>query len=137
MSVRFHHIGFVVQSIDAQVQGFIASLRAEWDGRIIHDPIQKVRVTFLRTANDPAGVVELVEPASDDAPVQRFIAKSGGGLHHLCYEVDDLEAELARMRSLRAVVVKKPQPAVAFDGRRIAWVSTAERLLVEYLESER
>lgn len=137
MTVRFHHVGFVVADIDARVKGFIQSLDARWDGRIVHDPIQKVRVTFLRTGVEPAAVVELVEPAAADSPIHRFIAKTGGGLHHLCYEVDDLDRHLEHMRGLRAVIVKKPQPAVAFDGRRIAWVSTAERALVEFLEGPR
>jgi hypothetical protein len=48
--------------------------------------------------------------------------------------VDDLDRHLRFMRAQRAVIVKKPQPAAAFGGRRIAWVSTGDRLLVEFLE---
>ena len=133
--VRLHHAGYVVADIAASVHGFQRSLDAEWDERIFHDPIQKVKVTFLSTSDSDAQV-ELVEPADPASPVAAFLSR-GGGLHHLCYEVADLEAHLTAMRARRATIVRKPQPAVAFNGRRIAWVLTAEKLLVEYLEMSR
>lgn len=130
----FHHVGFVVESIAKAAEGFAASLDAEWDGHIIHDPRQDVRVSFLRSriAGDP--LVELVEPASERSPVQGFL-KRGGGLHHLCYQVSNLDEQLRRSRQAGAVIARPPMPAVAFDGRRIAWVYTKNRLLIEYLES--
>jgi methylmalonyl-CoA/ethylmalonyl-CoA epimerase len=130
--LRLHHVGFVVASIEQAMPGFVRSLAATWDGRVIHDPLQKVKVAFLTTrAGDPQ--IELVEPAGDDSPVLRFL-EQGGGLHHVCYEVADLEEQLAEFRSRGAVIAKRPKPAVAFGGRRIAWVITAEKLLVELLE---
>jgi len=129
----FHHVGFVVASIQNSVQGFADILQADWDEEIFYDPNQGVRVTFLksRRAGDP--LFELVEPADERSPVQSFVAK-GGGLHHVCYAVEDLEQELARARSCGAVITRRPKPAVAFGGRRIAWIYTKNRLLIEYLE---
>jgi methylmalonyl-CoA/ethylmalonyl-CoA epimerase len=101
--------------------------------QVFHDPLQKVRVAFLATrAQDP--LIELVEPAGDDSPVLRFLQEHGGGLHHVCYEVADLEEQLVAFRSRGALIAKRPLPAVAFGGRRIAWVITSEKLLVELLE---
>jgi methylmalonyl-CoA/ethylmalonyl-CoA epimerase len=132
-ALRLHHVGFVVANIKTAMPGFLRSLAAEWDGQVFHDPLQKVRVTFLATrAQDPA--IELVEPAADDSPVSRFLQERGGGLHHVCYEVADLEQQLVELRSRGALIVKRPLPAVAFGGRRIAWVITSEKLLVELLE---
>lgn len=123
----------MVSSIEASAAGFIRALGANWDGEIFDDPIQKVKVTFLSTGAGDAQV-ELVEPAAGDAPVRAFLEKSGG-LHHLCYEVENCDAALRWMREQRGVIVKRPQPAVAFGGRRIAWALTAEKLLVEFLET--
>jgi methylmalonyl-CoA/ethylmalonyl-CoA epimerase len=131
--LRLHHLGFVVANIETAMPGFLRSLAAEWDGNVFHDPLQKVRVAFLATrSQDPA--IELVEPAAQDSPVLRFLQTCGGGLHHVCYEVADLEQELVEFRSRGALIVKRPKPAVAFGGRRIAWVITSEKLLVELLE---
>jgi methylmalonyl-CoA/ethylmalonyl-CoA epimerase len=130
---RLHHIGFVVTSIDASAQGFMRCLGASWTGEIFEDPHQKVKVAFLTVAPGEAQV-ELVEPNATDAPVNKFLAEKGPGLHHLCYEVGDLEMTLAEMRRKGALIAKPPKPATAFGGRRIAWVLTPEKLLVEMLE---
>ena len=74
-----------------------------------------------------------MEPAGDTSPLHRFLNR-GGGLHHICYEVDSLDDQLCESRAEKCLVVKNPLPAVAFGGRRIAWVYTPEKLLVEYLE---
>ena len=131
--MALHHIGFVVGSIEKTVDRFARSISAQWDGHIIADPLQGVRVTFLRSIVSPSeSLIELVEPAGAKSPVQNFL-KRGGGLHHLCYEVDSLTAQLQLSRSLGGLVVRQPMPAVAFGGRHIAWVYTADKLLTEYL----
>lgn len=130
-----HHLGCVVPSISAAAEAFSASLSAHWDGQIIHDPLQRVYVSFFRPVDTRNPVFELVEPAGADSPVIRFL-KKGGGLHHLCYEIDDLELGLKEARSSGFVVVSGPKPAVAFGGRRIAWICTKNRLLIELLERE-
>ncbi len=127
-----HHVGYVVADIAGSIDNFAHSVGARWDGVISEDPNQRVKVAFL-TVRDRDAQIELVEPAEGMSPVREFLQK-GGGLHHLCYEVDHLDSELAAFRSRRAVIAKRPKPAVAFAGRRIAWVLTAEKLLIELLE---
>lgn len=128
-----HHVGFVVGSIASVAEAFAASMSADWDGEVTHDPIQRVRVTFLYPADTRNPVFELVEPASETSPVSNFLKKQGG-LHHVCYEVDELEATLEEARAAAMTIVAPPTPAVAFYGRRIAWVCTRNRLLIEFLE---
>jgi methylmalonyl-CoA/ethylmalonyl-CoA epimerase len=128
-----HHIGFVVSSIRDEIEGFTSSVGATWNGEIFDDPLQQVRVTFLQPASANEAAIELIEPTLDNSPVSRFLER-GGGLHHLCYEVDDLEDALKLARARGSLVVKQPLPAVAFRGRRIAWVVTRNRLVIEYLE---
>ena len=132
-----HHLGFVVSSISAAAEDFAVSISARWDGEIIFDPIQRVRVSFFYPADTRNPVFELVEPASEGSPVSNFLKKKGGGLHHVCYEIDDLESGLREARGAGLVVMAEPAPAVAFDGRRIAWVCSKKRLLVELLERNR
>ena len=131
-----HHLGFAVSSISAVAEEFAASISARWDGEVIHDPIQRVRVAFFSPVDPRNPVFELVEPASEASPVSNFL-KKGGGLHHVCYEIDDLESGLGEATGVGLVVVADPTPAVAFGGRRIAWVCSERRLLVELLERSR
>ena len=88
---------------------------------------------FLDLPPDGAVKLELIEPLGSDSPVAKFDQK-GGGLHHLCFEVDDVDEQIQKMKILKAMLIRRPQPAVAFGGRRIAWMQTREKLLVEYLE---
>ena len=135
LPLKFHHVGYVVGSIAGTVEGFIRSLGAQWDGCVYEDPNQRVKVTFLVTRpGDPQ--IELVEPAAEDSPVLAFLREKGGGLHHVCYEVENLEQSMGEFKLRGALIARRPKPAVAFQGRRIAWVLTAEKLLVELLEIE-
>jgi methylmalonyl-CoA/ethylmalonyl-CoA epimerase len=129
---RLHHIGFVVPRISDAVQRFVSGLGVQWDGKVHHDPVQTVKVTFLEHPSGNAPSIELVEPATQDSSVSRFL-KRGGGLHHLCYEVKSLDAQLEHALSAGAILISAPCPAVAFDGRKIAWIITPDRLLIEYL----
>jgi methylmalonyl-CoA/ethylmalonyl-CoA epimerase len=135
-NATLHHLGFTVSSITAVAEDFAFSMSASWDGAITHDPIQRVKVSFFSPANPANPVFELVEPATEDSPVSNFL-KKGGGLHHVCYEVDDLDVALEEARRVGLLVVSYPVPAVAFDGRRIAWICSKKRLLIELLERNR
>ena len=81
---------------------------------IYEDPIQRVRVAFV-------GELELVEPCGEDSPVAEVL--------------DNLESAIERARAERCLLISEPQPAVAFAGRRIAFLMTPKYLLVEYVEA--
>jgi len=128
-----HHVGIVLASIDAEVSSYETTLNLRVVSGPFIDPLQEARVIFLSRGQPGEAAIELVEPTSETSPVASFL-KRGGGMHHVCYVTRDLEAELARVRALGALTVHPPVPAVAFQGRRIAWIYTRERLLVELLE---
>jgi methylmalonyl-CoA/ethylmalonyl-CoA epimerase len=132
--LKLHHIGFVVYSIQECAESFALSLGATWDGNIVFDPLQKVRVTFIQGRNLTDPLMELIEPGGLESPVSQFLQR-GGGLHHLCYEVKDLDSHLRFCQSTGTKIIRPPVPAVAFGGRRIAWGITKKRLLMEFLES--
>jgi methylmalonyl-CoA/ethylmalonyl-CoA epimerase len=135
-TLAFHHLGFVVPNIAAAIEGFNHSLEAAWEGRVYEDPHQRVKVAFVAVRpGDP--LIELIEPAAEDSPVRHFLAERGGGLHHVCYEVDEIEEQLTLLRSRGCMIVRRPKPAIAFNGRMIAWVFTAQKLLVELLQKDK
>jgi methylmalonyl-CoA/ethylmalonyl-CoA epimerase len=125
-------VGFVVGDIEASLTGYTKSLAATWDGRIYEDPLQRVKVAFLTTrVGEPQ--IELVQAVGDRSPVLGAL-RSGGGMHHLCFEVGDLAAAMRELRVRGAIIAKRPKPAVAFGGRSIAWMLTSEKMLIELLE---
>jgi len=65
--------------------------------------------------------VELLEPSTPDGPIARFLAKRGPGIHHVCYEVADLDAAMERCRAAGYRLVDET-PRTGAHGRRIAFV---------------
>jgi methylmalonyl-CoA/ethylmalonyl-CoA epimerase len=79
---------------------------------------QKVRVAMLQVGESK---IELLEPTSDDSPVAKFIEKNGPGIHHLAYEVEDIEAAIARLME-EGVRMIDEKPRNGAHGTRIAFV---------------
>lgn len=131
--MRFHHTGIAVEDIAKGAAWWTSFAGYRQESAIIHDPVQKVRVQFF--VRDDGHRIELVEPAADDSPVRRFLGSEAGGLYHLCYEVDDLDAKMAELRAAGAFPLGKPQPAVAFDGRAIVFMMTPGRQILELVQA--
>jgi methylmalonyl-CoA/ethylmalonyl-CoA epimerase len=132
--LRFHHIGYAVRNIRSYLDDFLIPMFApDHITEQVSDPVQRVTVCFVEM---PGGTtIELVEPLGENSPVDSIIGSSRGGVYHLCFEADDLDAELVRFRSKRCVPLGRPVPAAAFGGRRIVFVLTPERDLIEIVEA--
>jgi methylmalonyl-CoA/ethylmalonyl-CoA epimerase len=128
------HVGVAVPEIGAAEAMFGALFGSKVVSGPFDDPIQKVTVNFLTQTDEDAAEIELIAPLTEDAPIQSMLKKTGGGAYHLCFETNDLELALSHLRSQRCLVVSPPAPAVAFEGRRIAWLYTPTRMLVELVE---
>jgi methylmalonyl-CoA/ethylmalonyl-CoA epimerase len=99
------------------------------------DPIQKVTVSFLKQNREDAAEIELIAPLTADSPVRSILSKGSGASYHLCFETTDLDGALAHMKTNGCIIVSAPAPAVAFEGRRIAWFYTPTRQLFELVEA--
>jgi methylmalonyl-CoA/ethylmalonyl-CoA epimerase len=99
------------------------------------DPIQKVSVNFLGKSDADVAEIELIAPGSDDSPIRSMLAKDGGGAYHLCFETSDIDGALVHAKKKGCIIVSLPVPAVAFQGRRIAWIYTRSRQLFELVEA--
>jgi methylmalonyl-CoA epimerase len=133
IAFRMHHVGVAVRSLGDAQHVYERTLGYRLVDGPYDDPIQKVSVCFLALEQAGEPLVELVAPGSEPSPVANVLAK-GVGAYHVCYEVDDLQAAIAQVRAGGGVLVGEPVPAVAFKGRRIAWVYLPTRQLVELLE---
>jgi methylmalonyl-CoA/ethylmalonyl-CoA epimerase len=127
------HIGIVVGSVEGAVTYYLEQFGLRTVGARIVDPLQDVELQFLE---DDRGVrLELIRPLSADSPAARAL-KYGGGLNHICYRVADLQSSVNALLATDAKLVRAPQPAVAFNGRSVAFLYTRQRELVELVEAE-
>ncbi len=81
------------------------------------------------------GRLELLEPLREDSPVGRFLMRRGEGLHHICFQVADLEGTLARLRA-QGVRLIDQEPRCGAEGRKIAFLhpASAHGVLIELVE---
>lgn len=117
----FDHVGIVVKAIKEVTPHEV---------EIFLDPIQRVRVAFVKLSGAP---VELIEPTSDNSPVSETLRK-GHKLAHLCFSVPKLESAISSARGNGFSLIAQPVPAVAFAGQPIAWLFHREFGLVELVE---
>jgi len=133
--MKFRHLGVAVAKIEGALQSYAQLLGYKLVSGPFDDPIQKVTVCFLGTDDPADAVVELIAPLTEDSPVKGVLAR-GGGAYHMCFETPRLDETLADILAKGCLLVSKPVPAVAFGGRRIAWIYTPTRQLIELLEQE-
>jgi methylmalonyl-CoA epimerase len=91
---RIHHVAVVVRSVEQALLFYRDSLGLELE-RIADVPDDRVRIAFLGVGESK---VELVEPTDDTTGVARFLESKGEGLHHVCFEVDNLAESLMRLQ---------------------------------------
>ncbi len=136
LGFKLLHVGVAVPSLD-QATGMLSSLLGyKVVSGPFDDPVQKVAVIFLARSDKDVAEIELVAPLGEDSPIKSILAKSGGGAYHLCFETNDMEGALDHARKNGCIVVASPVPAVAYRGRRIAWIYTGSRQLFELVETE-
>lgn len=136
LGFKLLHVGVAVPSIDPATEMLGALFGYQVVSGPFDDPIQKVTVNFLATSKSDVAEIELIAPLGDDSPVRSMLNKSGGGAYHLCFETRDIDAALAHAKEYGCVILSQPVPAVAFQGRRIAWLYTPSRQLFELVEAE-
>ena len=127
---RLDHTGFAVRDMSRASALFRDVFGADVS-EVVADPVQNVRIAFARW---PGGCVELVAPLEVPGPIDRALA-AGGGTYHLCFETDAMEADIEQFRSQGFIPVSEPRPAVAFDGRRVAFLFHGVARLVELVEA--
>jgi len=132
--MKLHHIGIVVPKIKDSIGEITNYIKFETISTTIPVQSQKVNICFLKIG---APFLELIEPIENDSPIYEF-AKNGGGIHHLCFEVSDIHAQLADMENKGATVLVKP--VIGFDDRSIAFVDLNMKNtkcgLIELLENK-
>ena len=130
--MKIDHIGIVVRDIHKALKFYEAALGLPLDN-VVEVPDQKVEVAFLPLGESN---VELVQPTADDTGTAKFLAKRGEGIHHICIEVEDIEATLLRLKAHDVRLIDE-SPRQGAHGR-VAFVhpKSAHGVLIELIEYE-
>lgn len=129
--IRIDHVAIVVDDIPAALGFWRDGLGLELT-HVEDVPDQESVVAFLPTGD---AEVELVKPSSATSGVARYLERRGPGIHHICFEVSNLESCLARLEG-HGVRLINPEPVIGTGGKRIAFIhpDSTHGVLVELYE---
>lgn len=124
---KLNHVAIVVPEIEGALSFWRDGLGLELH-HIEDVPSQKSQVAFLPLGESE---VELVRPTTDDSGVAKFLADRGAGMHHLCFEVDDIDGMLDDLKGKGIRLIN--ETAMQLEGRKVAFVhpKSANGVLVE------
>jgi methylmalonyl-CoA/ethylmalonyl-CoA epimerase len=128
---RINHIALVVDDIEAALHFWRDTLQLNLS-HVEDVPDQESIVAFL-----PIGdiEVELVKPTTQDSGIARYLARRGPGIHHICFEVDDIESCLELLGE-RDIELINEEPVLGTAGKRIAFIhpKSTHGVLIELYE---
>lgn len=117
MTEKINHIGIAVKNLENSIPLYRDQLGMEFEGT--EDVAeQMVRVAFLKIGESR---IELLEPTSPDSPVAKFLEKNGEGIHHMAYEVADINATLAELKKKEVRLIDE-KPRLGAHGSQIAFL---------------
>jgi methylmalonyl-CoA/ethylmalonyl-CoA epimerase len=134
MFTTIHHIGIAVRSVEQAKTVFrdVFGLRlhaeeseAEYQVRLITFQIGDIEI-------------ELLEGTGEHSPISRFIEKRGQGIHHICFEVEDIQAALRRLEAGGVELIDR-EPRTVRQGRKVAFLQprTTHGVLIELVELQK
>jgi len=128
---QIDHLAVLVEDIQQAVAFWRDGLGME----VSHQqdvPTEQARIAFLPVGDSE---IELVQPTTDDSGLRRYLEKRGPGMHHVCLQVDDIEAMLARLKA-RGIELINEAPRTSADGKKYAFIHprSAGGVMVELYE---
>jgi methylmalonyl-CoA/ethylmalonyl-CoA epimerase len=128
---RIDHLAILVEDIDQAAafwrDGLGMSIAHQQDV-----PAEQARIAFLPVGD---GEIELVQPTTTDSGLRRYLEKRGPGMHHVCLQVDDIEAMLAQLQE-KGFELINATPRTSQDGKKYAFIhpKSSGGVLVELYE---
>lgn len=116
---RLNHVAIAVPDLDAALSVYRDTL-----GAVVSAPVDLpdhgVTTVFVELPNTK---IELLTPLGENSPIAAFLARQpGGGMHHLCYEVEDIEAAVARLVARGARVLGDGRPKTGAHGKPVVFL---------------
>jgi methylmalonyl-CoA/ethylmalonyl-CoA epimerase len=129
---KIDHIGVAVKSIEEALMFYKALGVKPYHFEEVES--QKVKTAFIKVGNTN---IELLEATSETSPIAKFIEKKGEGIHHICYEVEDVAEELEKLKK-EGIQLIDNEPKPGAHGKIVAFVhpKSTKGVLTELAQNE-
>ncbi len=130
---KINHIGIAVKSIEEALKFYSERLGLK-SREVVEIPEQKVKVAALQIGESR---IELLESTTPDSPIAKFLEKKGEGIHHLAFEVTDIEKRLKELKE-KGIRLIDEKPRQGAHNTRIAFIhpKSTHGVLIELVEKE-
>ncbi|MEJ5305027.1 MAG: methylmalonyl-CoA epimerase [Ignavibacteria bacterium] len=134
MVKKIEHIGIAVRNLERAIPLFEKLLETNCY-KIEEVEDQKVRTAFLKVGETK---IELLEATSSDSPIAKFIEKRGEGIHHIAFEVDDLQNKLNELKELNFSLIDE-KPRIGAEDFLIAFIhpKSVNGVLTEFCQKQK
>ncbi|NWF92276.1 MAG: methylmalonyl-CoA epimerase [Syntrophaceae bacterium] len=131
MLKKINHIAIAVNNLEEASKFYQEVMGLTLSGVEVV-PAQKTKVGFFKIGESN---IELVQPSEPDSPLVKFLETKGQGIHHLCFEVDDVEAEVRAFLEKGATMVdQKPRPGAHHSKVAFVHPKSSSGVLIELCE---
>ena len=116
---KLNHVAIVVVSVDAAANQYKNILGAKIS-KPVDLPSHGVKTIFVELENTK---IELLEPIGENSPIKKFLLKNpSGGMHHICYEVPNIQEACAKLESEGATLLGSGKPTIGAHGKPVIFI---------------
>lgn len=131
--MKVEHYGFLTVNMMKSVSQF-KELGYEQSTSLIYDDYRKINIIFMENQYSK---IELVEAVGNDSIVSSIINTKKNMIYHTCYVCSDINQSIEQLENKGFILISQPAPAIAFDGRLVAFMMSKYAGMIELLEEEK
>ena len=142
--MRLHHIGYLVKSLDRSIAAFraldyepVLLCEASESAEYMYDEYRQCDICFLRqpaaAQTEPTAYVELIAPKSEASPIWGLMRTYKNSPYHLCFESDDLEADIQHLRGAGWMIFQPEAPAPAIHDLSVVFLVHRSAGIIELI----
>ena len=128
--MKIHHVGYLVKKIDKAIKAF-EGLGYVLTQDVIHDDYRQADICFLEKDGYK---IELVSPISKNSVVSNLIKKLGNTPYHICYETENIDAQVKLLLENHYVMCNEKHEAVAINGKNVCFLISPFLGMIELVE---
>lgn len=131
--MKIDHICFAVKNLGEGIAYWENVFGYRQMTEVVQNSLQKVKVVFL--CKEESALVKLIEPEEDNLSMVNFVNR-GGGFHHLCFRVENMQEKLTELKDKGLLTLVPPQPGEAFNNHDIAFLLAKHGLNIELIDTD-
>lgn len=129
--MTIHHYGFLTKNIEKSLCYF-EKLGYRQISSLVKDKERGIDIIFIESTDGQ--LIELVSPNTENSVVSNIVKNQSNSIYHICFIVKSIEQTIENLVKENFILINEPQPAIAFDGKRVAFMISRYTGIIELLE---